>query len=94
MVKVVYCYKRDSEIFDFLVGLFISPVQWVDEMAEAGANQYTFHIEATSENCIIIHVQLYIIVSVVLLSHFSASENPSDLIKKIKATGMKVYTHV
>lgn len=28
--------------------------QWIQEMAEAGANQYTFHIEATSDpmNCI------------------------------------------
>ena len=24
-------------------------VQWVDEMADAGVNQYTFHLEATSK---------------------------------------------
>ena len=24
-------------------------LQWVDDMADAGADQYTFHLEATSE---------------------------------------------
>lgn len=61
MVKALRKKIPDS-FFD--IHMMVSePEKWVDEMAEAGANQYTFHIEAT--------------------------KNPSDLIKKIKATGMK-----
>ena len=28
----------------------VSILQWVDDMADAGADQYTFHLEATSES--------------------------------------------
>ena len=32
------------------ISLFLSlSLKWVDEMADAGANQYTFHLEATGE---------------------------------------------
>ena len=30
--------------------MLFSDLQWVDDMADAGADQYTFHLEATSEN--------------------------------------------
>ena len=31
-------------LINFMVAVFF---QWVDDMADAGADQYTFHIEAT-----------------------------------------------
>ena len=36
-------------IVDFFFFFFCILLQWVDDMADAGADQYTFHLEATSE---------------------------------------------
>lgn len=62
---VVKCLKNKlkSTFFDMHM-MVSSPEQWVESMVDAGADQYTFHIEATN--------------------------NPSELIRKIKEAGMKV----
>lgn len=36
-------------IFGLSLPVFVANFQWIQEMAEAGANQYTFHIEATAD---------------------------------------------
>ncbi len=53
------------------------PAFWVEDYAKAGADQYTFHIEATST---LFHKKP--------LTWFHLEE-PLELIKKIKACGMK-----
>ena len=61
-------------------------MQWVDEMASAGASQYTFHLEATSINTYFINQHAATVSDAFIL----VAENPRDLIKKIKDKGMKV----
>lgn len=62
---MVKCLRKKIPNAFFDIHMMVSePEKWVDEMADAGANQYTFHIEAT--------------------------QNPTELIKKIKGRGMKV----
>ena len=62
---VVKCLraKIHKTFFDMHM-MVASPEKWIVDMADAGADQYTFHIEAT--------------------------DNPVELIRKIKEAGMKV----
>ena len=47
MVKALR-QKLPGVFFD--IHMMVSePEKWVDEMADAGADQYTFHLEATGE---------------------------------------------
>ena len=45
------CSERGLyDVYSFSIWLTILLVlQWVDDLADAGANQYTFHLEATSK---------------------------------------------
>lgn len=62
---VVKCLRQKikSAFFDMHM-MVLNPEKWIEPMADAGGDQYTFHVEAT--------------------------DNPADVIKKIKEAGMKV----
>eukprot|EP00293_Proteomonas_sulcata_P006970 CAMPEP_0184317634 /NCGR_PEP_ID=MMETSP1049-20130417/97751_1 /TAXON_ID=77928 /ORGANISM="Proteomonas sulcata, Strain CCMP704" /LENGTH=224 /DNA_ID=CAMNT_0026637087 /DNA_START=163 /DNA_END=837 /DNA_ORIENTATION=+ len=46
---VIKCLRKNTKAF-FDVHLMVSkPEQWVKDMAESGADQFTFHIEATED---------------------------------------------
>jgi hypothetical protein len=65
------------------------PPQWVDDIAKAGADQFTFHIEATGEgNNESLLIQLVIFIAHKVLC--CGTENPKALIEQIKAANMKV----
>ncbi|XP_077473172.1 ribulose-phosphate 3-epimerase [Stigmatopora argus] len=63
---MVECLRKSlgKEPFFDMHMMVSKPEQWVKPMAAAGANQYTFHLEATN--------------------------NPGNLIKEIRQSGMKV----
>ena len=54
----IYCLYKNNSIFCS---------QWVDDMADAGADQYTFHLEATSEST----------VELICTTHIALSLGPS-----------------
>lgn len=62
---VVKCLRRKipNAFFDLHM-MVAKPQQWIEPMADAGATQYTFHLEAT--------------------------DDPLEIIRKIRETGMKV----
>ena len=42
-VRIIFVNTCSKSLF------FSLSLKWVDEMADAGANQYTFHLEATGK---------------------------------------------
>ena len=60
--------------------LLHTALQWVKDMAEAGADQYTFHLEATS-GCM---------CSALNCVNHAFLGDPEALIKQIRAANMKV----
>ena len=52
---VVKCLRKkvDKAFFDMHM-MVANPLDWINDMADAGANQYTFHVEATDEPATVI----------------------------------------
>jgi ribulose-phosphate 3-epimerase len=62
---VVKCLRQHVKDTFFDMHMMVaSPEKWINDIADAGANQYTFHLETTDQ--------------------------PSECIRKIKESGMKV----
>lgn len=64
--KVIKCVRKHTKAFMDCHIMVSNPEKWVKDFADAGANQYTFHFEATSK-----YLSSYFFHSIFFLYHAS-----------------------